>query len=128
VTTLIVESDSRLRRILQRIRPGETRTSSTPRDGLLQASLWQPSVILVSDCFGDEAGGVELVRDFHARSPRSQVVVMAAARAPDVERLSIEAGAFGYVEKGDRSLIRAVVLAAQTLWRPAFVSVPSRLQ
>jgi DNA-binding NarL/FixJ family response regulator len=129
MTILIVDGDSRRRRALQRAMQGETRTSSSPRDGLLQAELWQPSVIIVADRFHDEdESGIEIVPRLLARAPRSQVIVIADVRNPDDEETALDIGAFSYVSGNDSSLLRGVVRAARGRVRESFVAVSSRLQ
>lgn len=128
-TVLIGDDDAIVRRSLQRLLPGESRTVSNPRELVLEAERWQPSIIVTDQNFGfGELTGIELLPQLRRVTPRAQVIVIAGTYEDGESARAIAAGAFSYASKNDPRLIRALVLAARRRVASVFVSVSSRLQ
>ncbi len=129
MTVLIVDESPLARNYLQRfIKEGETRTSASIRDGIVDAAAWQPSVILLDVFFAKEPRtGIDAIPDFRAASSRSEIIVFSSVYEKAHELAAIKMGAFSYCEKGDEAVLRMLIQGARKAVSSSFVSASSSI-
>ena len=76
------------------------------------ATLPEAVDVLVVDLALPGMGGLDLIREVHARRPGLACVVLSAQPAVEVEAAALDAGAAAYVEKGDSPSLYAAIRAA----------------
>ncbi len=114
---LVVDDSDSFRDLLTlELGPDCTRTASSIAEGLRLAKLEQPQVILLDQWFGlGPVMGMEAIPAFRAVAPDALIVMLTADRdRGDIAR-AIEAGAVGYVEKGDMEDLRRTLVELAAL-------------
>ncbi len=111
-TVLIVDDDAGISQTLESLLPWETCSASSIDLGLIVARQWQPSIVLLDVNFRfEKRSGLDMIAEFRRACPSAQIIVFTGMYHPeDCERARL-AGAVSYLEKGDVSMLRRVLLA-----------------
>ena len=111
---LLVDDHGMLRELLRGLLEAEqgikiVGEAEEGRRGLQLAAEHKPDLV-ISDLRMKGMGGLEMIREMHAISPRTQVIILSMHGDPSYVTLAMDAGASGYVLKGSglQDLLQAI--------------------
>jgi len=91
---LVIDDETLCRRTLRHILDGETRTEATILDGLAEALVCQPSLIILDVAFpGDRYAGLRALPKFRTAAPLAKIVVLTGNYSEKVVEWALRDGA-----------------------------------